>query len=79
MKKDPSLKKVEHSLKHLEVQLLMAGIMLTKSDASNEQCIRMDVVINEALLQAQNIILKALKIIKTPELLALVPTHKTDN
>jgi hypothetical protein len=74
MHKDPSLNKVKYSLRQLEVQLLMEGIKFAKSDESNEQCARMETVVNEAMLQAQNIILKALKIIKTPELLAIFPT-----
>ena len=77
MHKDPSLPKVQYSLRQLEVQLLMEGIKFAKSDESNEQCARMELVVNEAMLQAQNIMLKALKIIKNPKLLEIFPTEKT--
>lgn len=79
MKKDPSLKKVNHSLKQLEVQLLVTALRFVKSDASNEQCARMDVVVNDALLLAQNTLLKAIKIIENPDLLSLVPISNQNN
>jgi hypothetical protein len=79
MHKDPSLKTVKYSLKQLEFELLMTGLELVKSDKSNEDCLRMEVVVNEALLEAQNTLLKALKIIKTPALLSLCPINPTNN
>jgi len=78
--KDPSLNKVKYSLKHLEVMLLMAGMQALKSQEISEENIEsMENLIDEALLKSQNIMLRAIKIIKTPELLSLVPTQKTNN
>lgn len=79
MHKDPSLKKVKHSLQSLEKVLLLKGLTLLKSDMSNEDCVRMEIVVDTALLEAQNVILRALKVLNTPELLSLVPTQKNNN
>lgn len=79
MYKDPSLNKVKHSLEKLERVLLLKGLTLAKSDISNEDCMKMEIVVDTALLEAQNVILRALKVLNTPELLSLVPTQKTNN
>jgi hypothetical protein len=76
---DPSLKEVKYSLKQLEFQLLTTGLAFVKTEVSNDQCERMEVVVNQALLEAQNILLKALKIINTPALLSLCPKNPQPN
>jgi hypothetical protein len=79
MYKDPSLKEIKHSLEKLERILLLKGLTMAKSDISNEDCVRMEIVVDKALLEAQNVILRALKVLNTPELLSLIPTQKTNN
>lgn len=75
MYKDPSLAELKFSLRQLEFELLSAGLELVKSHIDNDQCERMEAVVNQALLESQNILLKALKIIKTPALLSMCPKN----
>jgi len=74
MYKDPSLPKPQHSISKLEAVLLSQALLLVRDqEVSNSDCIKIEIVVNETLLRCQNIILQALKIISTPELLSICP------
>ena len=80
MYKDPSLPNPEHSVSHLEYLLLKKGLLIAKDyEVSNSDCMKMENVVNEAILQCQNILLKALVILNTPKLLSLCPEKRTNN
>jgi hypothetical protein len=80
MAKDPSLPNAEHSVSHLEYLLLKKGLEIAKDfDVSNSDCMKMENVVNEAIVQCQNIMLKALTILNNKQLLSLCPEIQTNN
>ena len=79
MYKDPSLPDPRYSLTELEGTLLSKALLLVRDqDFSNSDCIKMEAVVNLALLRCQNIMLQALKIISTPELLSICPEEMSN-
>ena len=52
------------SLKQLEFELLAAALDFVRSDAENVQCERMEAIVNKALVDSKNILIKALETIK---------------
>lgn len=84
MHKDPSLPNNVYTLTELEQEIIMAGLAfraMPKGTFTQSELRKVSMIIHETFLHCQNTMLKALKVLQNPNLLALCPDpeNKTNN